>query len=446
MKPSDLVAGRFRIERAIGSGGMGVVYRVRDERTGAPAAVKILEIKTQVEAGRAQREVQALAQLRHPAIVGHIADGVLPDGRLYIAMDWIDGVTVAHRLSGFGFTPREVVQIARRIAGALAAAHDAGVLHRDVKPSNVLLPGGRVENAMLIDFGIARVTNSNVSLTRTGAAVGTPGYMSPEQARGERTTAPGIDVFGLGSTLYECATGQPAFTGATPVAILAKVVFSDVPPVHVVDSEIPKPLSELIEQMMKKSLSDRLRDCHAVLAVLDQIGPLDDSKRLATSPPVPTRRGRDAKVHCLIVASRGIPDEQNDPPDAGQIAQLEQAANLWEGEIELLETGTVCAHVIGEPTDATHRAARLALAFKRVLPGFSIALSAETPDVGGAAETSTALLTRSVMAAVFGSMPPGAIAVDPSTVKSLEPLFAVDRSTSIPQLVHEKKTVVPEGD
>ena len=438
MKQGDLVAGRFRIERAIGSGGMGTVFRARDEQTGKIVAVKVMEIRTAMESGRAHTETQALAQLRHPAIVGYIADGVLRDGRLFLAMEWIDGITLAERLADRGVSLPEVVEIARRIASALAAAHDIGVLHRDIKPSNVLLASDRADQAMLIDFGIARVATSNISLTRTGATVGTPGYMSPEQARGERLSAPGIDEFGLGSTLYECVTGGPPFTGATPVAILAKVVFAEVRPACEVDPVVPVALSNLLEGMMKKKLARRVKDCHAVIAALDAMPPIADPRRpkpgaVHTAPTRPT-----GIVHCMVVASRGIPDDVNEPPTPDQLAQVEQAAGVWHAELEVLETGAVCAHVLGDSRDATHRAACLALALKRVLGGFSIALSAGKPEAGAAADTGTALLTRSVMASVFGAIPSDAIALDPATIAELETKFEISRTGSIPHLVKQR--------
>lgn len=440
MTSETLIGGRFRLADKIGAGGMGTVYRAHDTQTGFALAVKLFDARSAVDIRRAQREVQSLARLAHPAIVAHIADGVTDEGQLFLAMEWIEGTTVADRLDGEGFSLREVVAIARRIASALAAAHSAGIVHRDLKPSNVLLPDGRPETAMLIDFGIAHTSRGvgNLSLTRTGVTVGTPGYMAPEQVRGSRTLTPACDVFGLGCTLYECATGQPAFAGGTTAAILAKIVFADVVPIHALCPDAPRALSDLIAGMMTKPLDKRIPDCNAVESALEGLGKIADGprRRSALARAKPPARG---DAHCMVMASHGHPDDVTEPPSAEIFQQLAAAAELWNAKLELLATGAVCAHLTGQANDATHRAACFALAVRRLLPGWTIAISSAQPDAETAVETGTALLTSSVVATIFRKMPGNAIAVDPDTAPMLAADFELAADGPMPQLLGPRK-------
>src|SRR6185503_8925204 len=177
-------AERFEIEGTVGQGGMGVVHRARDRLDGAPVAVKVLHRVGPAELGKLAREAKALVELRHPGIVRYVAHGTTPAGEAYLATEWLDGEDVAARLERGGLSIDESVALALRVAEALAAAHARGVVHRDVKPSNLFLRVGRIDRVVLLDFGIARV--GAAAETATGAVIGTPGYMAPEQARGDR--------------------------------------------------------------------------------------------------------------------------------------------------------------------------------------------------------------------------------------------------------------------
>jgi hypothetical protein len=422
----DIVDGRFRLVERVGAGGMGVVFRALDGRDGGVVALKLLEGRTPVEIERARREANALARLSHPAIVRHVADGVLADSQLYLAMEWVEGLTVADRIAAEGFTLREAVAIARRVADALASAHRAQVLHRDLKPSNILLAGGDPYAAKLIDFGIARVRDAVQALTRTGAAVGTPGYMSPEQARGEREVTPAADVFGLGCVLYECATGKPAFSGLAVAAVLAKILFADPAPLEAACPEAPAGLVELVARMLAKETSARFRDCDAVVSAIDALSPASDgprrtSRRLTTDATQVARA--PGALHCMVAAARGALDDVLEPPTPDQLVALVRAANAWDGRVEVLATGAVIAHLTGEAKDTSHRAAHVALAVRRILPGWSIVVSSVRPEVDAAAEDGTALLTQAAVAAIFGKQAVGAISVDPSTAAQIDDAF-----------------------
>jgi eukaryotic-like serine/threonine-protein kinase len=171
---------RFLIEEKIGSGGMGVVYRARDPEGDRLVALKVLDRAAEAEPERFAREARILASLRHPAIVRHVAHGHTAAGQAFLAMEWLDGEDLSVRLRRQGLTMAEAVQLGQRLAGALAEAHARGVVHRDLKPANVFLPGGRLDRAVLIDFGVAQTAFASARLTRSGAIVGTPSYMSPE--------------------------------------------------------------------------------------------------------------------------------------------------------------------------------------------------------------------------------------------------------------------------
>src|SRR5262249_47812202 len=150
------------------------------------------------EAERFSREALLLSELRHPGIVSYIAHGQLPDGQRFLAMEWLDGEDLAQRLTHGPLPVRACVSLLEHVAAALAVAHERGIIHRDLKPGNLFLPEGQIERVKILDFGIARRLQPSRVLTRTGTVVGTPEYMSPEQARGGRDLLPAADLFSLG--------------------------------------------------------------------------------------------------------------------------------------------------------------------------------------------------------------------------------------------------------
>jgi len=410
VKPGDVIAGRFVLESRIGTGGMGVVFRALDRETQHPVAIKVLDGRSAIDVERAHREAQILARLADPAIVGHVADGLTDGGQVFLAMDWIRGITAGERIAQTGFSLREAIVLARRVAGALASAHGAGILHRDIKPSNVLLPDGDPAAAMLIDFGIARITDTISSLTRTGHAIGTPGYMAPEQARGERALGPATDVFGLGCLLYECATGQPAFSGSAPVAVIVKILMSE--PVAIADlcPEIDADVRTLVERMLVKDPAQRVPDGAALVRELAALGSVGDGPRRSAQHLASATRNLTASgepVHCLVMAARGQPDDLHDPPSDRELGELREVASAHAVALEVLATGSVVGHLAGPPRSTTVRAAAFAIEVRRILPQWSIALTS-----GGVADSGSSLLASGVMADLFGQAPAGSIVVD----------------------------------
>ena len=229
MQSGDTIAERFELLRLSAAGGMGRVYQARDRVTGDRVALKVLYRAGIDEAERFAREAQVLATLRHPGIVRYIAYGTTDTGEPYLVLEWLDGETLNERIKERGLSLPEALALGVRVASALGAAHQRGVVHRDVKPSNIFLPGGAIEKVTLIDFGIARLAGAG-QLTAPGGMMGTPGYMAPEQARGEPDVGPAADVFALGCVLYRCLTGRPAFTGEDAISVLLKVAIEDPSP------------------------------------------------------------------------------------------------------------------------------------------------------------------------------------------------------------------------
>ena len=210
MRSGDLVADRFAIEEMVGSGGMGVVYRATDRLTGETVAIKLLREADDVTVARFFLEARILAELRHAGIVRYIAHGNTLTGDTWLAMEWLTGESLADKLRVGVMSIADVLTLGIRVAGALGAAHAAGIVHRDVKPSNLYLVGGGVDRVRVLDFGVARRGPFAGPFTPAGSRVGTPRYMAPEQVRGEAIDAR-VDVFALGCVLYLCLTGRNAF-------------------------------------------------------------------------------------------------------------------------------------------------------------------------------------------------------------------------------------------
>lgn len=265
----EILGGRFVVEREVGRGGVGVVYRAFDKLTEQAVALKVIAIPG-IDAGeeaRFAREGRILAGLAHPGIVRLVAFGQLESGAPYVAMEWLEGEDVAQRMKRQPLSLAESLRIGALVADALAFAHQAGIVHRDVKPSNVFLVGGA--ETKLVDFGVASAEDAK--LTRTGAIVGTPAYMAPEQARGDGEVDARADMYALGATLFEMIAGRPPHVGPTPVAILARLVTTPPPRLSDVFLDAPPALDDLVAELLATNPADRPRDCTQVARELRRI-------------------------------------------------------------------------------------------------------------------------------------------------------------------------------
>jgi eukaryotic-like serine/threonine-protein kinase len=261
------LGGRYRLVSRIASGGMGTVWRAVDVVLDRPVAVKTLSEALGEDAKfveRFRREARAAAGLSHPnvaSVYDYGEDGSTP----FIVMELLDGETLAGRMARSGrIPPAEAAGIAARVAAALQAAHDAGVVHRDVKPGNVMLT--RSGGVKVMDFGIA-ATAWAAPLTATGTTMGTASYLSPEQASGERAT-PASDVYSLGCVLYEMLTGQAPFPGETPVAVATAHVQSRVVPVRQLAPQVPPSLAAACERALEKDPASRPPSAGAFASML----------------------------------------------------------------------------------------------------------------------------------------------------------------------------------
>ncbi|MDQ8154656.1 MAG: serine/threonine-protein kinase, partial [Gemmatimonadota bacterium] len=248
---ADALAERYRIERELGAGGMATVYLAEDLRHHRPVALKVLrpELSASLGAERFLREIEVMAALQHPHILGLYDSGQL-DGLLFYVMPYVPGDTLRARLTREGQLPvGDAVRIARGVASALAFAHKQGIVHRDIKPENILLAEGE---AMVADFGIARAVleAGGTKLTSTGISVGTPTYMSPEQAAADKQIDGRSDVYSLGCVLYEMLAGDPPYGGATAQVITARKLTEPVRPLRGIRSSVPEALEEIIARAL----------------------------------------------------------------------------------------------------------------------------------------------------------------------------------------------------
>ncbi|ALN58892.1 serine/threonine-protein kinase Pkn2 [Lysobacter enzymogenes] len=268
LAPGSLLAGRFRIEAMLGLGGMGEVYRAFDTTLGIQVALKLLrpEMAARSDAfERFRQELLTARQVSSPRVV-RIHDLFRHEGQWLIGMDWIDGEALDRRLDRDGALPvDDAARIARQIAEGLAAAHARGVIHRDLKPANVLLD--RNGDALIADFGVAR-SLAGSGLTQTGAIVGTPDYLSPEQARGEGADARS-DLYALGLILHEMLSAQMPFAGGTASEVLAQRMLRTPPPVSRLRADAPAWLVRLTDRLLRPQPAHRLPDAEAVIAAID---------------------------------------------------------------------------------------------------------------------------------------------------------------------------------
>ena len=262
--------GPYRIERELGSGGMGTVYFGTHETSGREAAVKVLPASMAREEGfvaRFTREIDALRKLQSPHIVELYESGV-DDETYFYSMEYVDGETLTARLTQDRRIPwREAIELAVQVCRALKSAHNAGVIHRDLKPSNLMITSDG--NVKLTDFGVAQVFAGG-KLTMTGGVIGTAEYMSPEQAQGRRATKQS-DIYSLGAVLYVMLTGRPPFTGKTAMDIAQKHIHNrfDSPKQYV--DELPHWLDEVVCKCMEKKPEDRYPDAHVLSLRLAEI-------------------------------------------------------------------------------------------------------------------------------------------------------------------------------
>ena len=266
--------GQFRIERELGGGGMSQVFLAEEMTLGRRVVLKVLppEMAQVLTPERFEREVRVAAQLQHPHIVPLFTAGSA-GGLLYYTMPFVAGDSLRTRLARDGALPvAEASRLLRDIASALAGAHAQGVVHRDIKPDNILISQG---HGVVTDFGIAKAVSEagqGASLTGTGMVVGTPAYMAPEQASADPRVDHRADLYALGVVAYEMLSGAPPFAGATAQAVIAAHVTRTPPPLSDLRDAVPAPLASLVMRLLAKQPADRPQSAAEIVTVLDTIG------------------------------------------------------------------------------------------------------------------------------------------------------------------------------
>lgn len=444
-----LIADRFAIEQVAGSGGMAVVYRATDQRTGQPVAVKVLKAAQARAAMRFTREAVLLAQLQHPNIVSYVAHGVTAAAEPYLVMEWLEGEDLGQRLATGVLTLRESLTCLGAAAAALALAHRHGVIHRDLKPSNLFLRAGEVARTTLLDFGVAKSASPSQDSGAVEAGIGTPLYMSPEQARGEPDVGPSADIFSIGCVLYECLTGWPPFKAAHAVAVLARILSEEALPVRLVRPELPVAVEALLGRMLAKDPRQRLQDAGQLLHELAELAPLTLTEEQATAAPLP----HEPAARWLQGVAQGLVWVIVSAPSSGDRQALTQLVRAHGGHPQWLLDGSLIV-TVSDPQrtrvrDCASAAARCALALNRqggigplaLSPGRALAGSKLAG--GEAVEYALSLLRSQPVSPHPGA--PGEILVDRVTAALLGRQFTVNSAADV-ALLGEERAVASPGE
>jgi serine/threonine protein kinase len=447
LRSGDVFANRFEIDRVAGTGGMGTVYRVRDQLTADWVALKLLHDQGPGggDTERFAREAQLLSELRHPGIVAHVAHGQTPQGQRFLAMQWFDGQDLGQRLEMGPLSLSDTLTLTARVAEALAFAHSRGVVHRDLKPTNLFLPGGDIAQVKLLDFGIARRFASSRAKTRTGMVIGTPEYMAPEQARGVRQLTPAADLFSLGCVLYECLTGDPPFVADHIATVLGRILFEE--PVRVVQRRpgIPESISTLLSQMLEKDPARRLSDAMLVARAVAQLHDLPNLLLLPTLPspqkstPAPEVSEQVLLSLVLAISPQDFEGRNSTVLPSDVVAESERHGPLL---IELRELGAQAelppggALVVTVPQmpsaqDQAAQAARLAALIKARWPEVQVAVvtgrgfRSHGGLTGEVLDRAWRLLRRPPTPSTSPAVALTQIRVDPVSAGLLEPRFTL---------------------
>jgi serine/threonine protein kinase/tetratricopeptide (TPR) repeat protein len=498
MQNRVVIDGRFDLFERVASGGMGTVYRALDRLSGQPVAVKLVNLNGGVAVERFLREASLMAELQHPGIVRYVAHGRTEAGP-YLAMEWLEGVDLARflrrgvpaaervaievhremarlectRVDGPGSAQtlespappplpapcrvrlpvEDVLTIGRRAASALAELHRRGIVHRDVKPSNLFLSESSPHHVKLLDFGTARFVAEPGVLTAAGVLVGTPSYMSPEQAVGRDDLKPCVDVWGLGCVLYEALAGRPPFEGSHTLAVLARIVMDEPEDLATIRPDVPAELLQTVRRMLQKREELRFADGSAVHEALSPpvVGwisePHDGSgviRTFASPPPVstPRRLSRpslglttvEARVLSLLLA-RGRTLVAPDVLERLSIALARHGCSLQplaDGFGSLLVTSTHAR----APKDHAVNLARAAIFLRDELSDTVLVLATGRGQSDGVVPVGE-VLDHAVVSAL--DLPPGAIGLDELSAALLEGRFEVHASERGPRLGRERE-------
>jgi eukaryotic-like serine/threonine-protein kinase len=458
LSPGSVLADRFVLGELLGEGGMGQVFRALDRRSGLTVAVKLmlLDDPSSPHAARFAAEIGALSALAHPGIVAYVAHGSAEDGRPFLAMEYLEGEDLGARLARGWLPWPDALVLLGRVASALDEAHRRGIVHRDLKPSNLFLRGGDLGQVSILDFGIARYAGGDRSLTRTGTIVGTPEYMAPEQARGEKDVGPAADVFALGCVLYHALAGQPPFAADHVMATLAKILFEAPPSLAALRPDVPEVVCRLLSSMLEKDSASRPRDAGALVKELDALGALIEGaagEARSTSAPARAAAGLGgAELELVSVIAMALPrasavdatlDATAEAGGAGEEHGWEAARRVLSGRglaTDRLADGSIIATLGGgaavDQAVAAVSAARLALA---QWPGATVAVATARRVAGTGLPVGEALdraATLLALPALEGRS--GAVKLDDLTAGLISGRLSVASSPTGQRTLHEE--------
>ena len=326
LQPGEIIDGKYRIVRMVGEGGMGAVYEGENTRIKRRVAIKVLhsavaEKKDVVR--RFEREAQAAGHIGSEHIVEVLDLGNLPSGERFMVMEFLDGEDLTSRIkSRKRLTPHEAIPILHQVLEGLAAAHEASIIHRDLKPDNIYIlksKAGRADFVKILDFGVSKFNalDSEMSMTRTGAVMGTPYYMSPEQAKGG-TVDNRSDLYAMGVVLYQMVTGRVPFNASSFNELLFKIALESPEPIETIVPNCPPSFINLVNKAMSRDANARFqsaREFQQALMQWQQITPQPGGDRTAPLPQVPDMRAQQGSAPMLHAGSTG-PFAQSAPGPA----------------------------------------------------------------------------------------------------------------------------------
>ncbi len=428
MQPGDLIDGsngRYEIQQRIVRGQLSSVYRARDLITGDAVAVKATRKGADDNiAERLRLECSVLSKLDHPNIA-KFYDFSEDATNCYLVERWIDGPSLRRTLNTSGLTLPDAVKMGLQVASALGAAHEQGVIHRDIKPENLLWSGSEW---IVIDYGLARVLGEQFHVTRTGAVLGTLGYMAPEQACALRDIDLRADVFALGCILYETICGQLAFSGDSRLAIEAKLLVVDPPPIRELVPEVPAALSELVMSCLCKAAAGRPANGGELEYALAEIAasPLPAlPARKVERAELPTIQDENAPIVSVVVTA---PMTEVTPTSLSEWeARVRTILGPFGGEPMVLQTGAVLFVAPARLSPSTDTAAAAALALQDQAPETPIAIaSARGSDhMAPSLEVVGAQLERSALENLFADHASSNIRLDLLTAGHLGSQFEI---------------------
>ena len=351
---------------------MGRICRARDLESGQEVALKTLHVKGVGHYKRFAREAQLLASFERPTIVRYVDHGQTDDGLRYLAMEWLSGEDLHAWLIRKGLLSHtQAITLGIRICDALIAAHAHGVVHRDIKPKNIFLHRGKIAHAKLVDFGVAHWAEAQ-PLTLAGTQIGTPGYMAPEQVRGDAGIDHRADLFSVGCVLYECLSGERAFNGSDAVAVAMKVLLDEPIPLTQRCERIPEPLVRLVGALLRKAPGNRP---DSAAAVMQQLEGCADALAQGTARWAVLSPSLTSAEQRIITLALIQPDPGLDPPHFHQAIAAQ--ASRAGARIEQLRNGAAILEFTGSgtATELALKAAHCALQLRRSLSYVPIAIA-----------------------------------------------------------------------